>query len=132
MTRERQLIMVANRLPVRRVTEHGRQTWVTSPGGLVSALAPVMAQAENARWIGWTGATGQAPEPFEHDGLRLHPVSLNRADVQLYYEGFSNGTLWPLYHDVIAQPEYHRTWWEAYASVNRRFADAVLELQIAR
>jgi trehalose 6-phosphate synthase len=49
-----------------------------------------------------------------------------RDDVELYYEGFSNATLWPLYHDVIAPPEFHRTWWDAYRTVNRRFADAVV------
>ena len=126
MTRTRQLIVVANRLPVRRVTEKTGHKWVTSPGGLVTALAPVMADSENAVWIGWTGATGSVPEPFEHDGLQLHPVPLSRAEVQQYYEGFSNATLWPLYHDAIAESEYHRTWWDAYVTVNRRFADAVL------
>ena len=90
MTRTRQLIVVANRLPIRRVTEKTGRKWVTSPGGLVTALAPVMAGSENAVWIGWTGATGSVPEPFEHDGLQLHPVPLSRAEVQQYYEGFSN------------------------------------------
>ncbi|MEM6703653.1 MAG: trehalose-6-phosphate synthase [Acidobacteriota bacterium] len=127
MERNRQLIVVANRLPVRRVTERGQRRWVTSPGGLVSALAPVMANSPNALWIGWAGATGTAPEPFEHDGLQLHPVSLSRAEVQQYYEGFSNATLWPLYHDAIAAPEYHRTWWDDYVTVNRRFAETVVD-----
>jgi trehalose 6-phosphate synthase len=125
---ESQLIVVANRLPVRRISEKDRQHWVTSPSGLVSALWPVMSGDQRACLIGWAGSTGASPSPFEHEGLRLHPVSLSRADLQLYYEGFSNGTLWPLYHDVIAQPEYHRMWWEAYRSVNRRFADAVIEV----
>src|SRR3546814_9520196 len=44
--------------------------------------------------------------------------------VALYYEGFSNATLWPLYHDVIVKPTYHRQWWERYVEVNRRFAEA--------
>ena len=45
-------------------------------------------------------------------------------EIERYYEGFSNDTLWPLYHDVIAQPGYHRTWWESYMAVNARFAAA--------
>ena len=125
MSRRRQLIVVANRLPVRRVSDASGRRWVTSPGGLVSALSPVMANSANATWVGWTGATGPAPEPFEHDGLLLHPVTLSRAEVQQYYEGFSNATLWPLYHDAIATPELHRTWWDDYVIVNRRFADTV-------
>ncbi|HYP73232.1 MAG TPA: trehalose-6-phosphate synthase, partial [Microbacterium sp.] len=45
-------------------------------------------------------------------------------DVELYYEGFSNDTIWPLYHDVISAPAYHREWWDAYVRVNERFAHA--------
>ena len=128
MSETNQLIVVANRLPVRRVSDSDGQRWVTSPGGLVSALAPVIANSPDATWVGWTGAAGRPPDPFEIDGLNLHPVELTRADVQLYYEGFSNGTIWPLYHDAIAQPEYHRTWWDAYVKVNRRFADHIIEM----
>ena len=51
------------------------------------------------------------------------PTSRSRS----YYEGMSNGTLWPLYHDVVAKPEFHREWWEAYVQVNQRFADAAAE-----
>ncbi len=87
-----------------------------------------MSERPESLWVGWTGAAGNAPAPFTHDGINLHPVELSRADVELYYEGFSNGTLWPLYHDAISQPEYHRTWWDTYVKVNRRFADAVLSV----
>jgi trehalose 6-phosphate synthase len=59
--------------------------------------------------------------------MRLVPVELSGDDVELYYEGFSNATLWPLYHDVIAPPEFHRNWWEVYKAVNRRFAEATAE-----
>ena len=51
-------------------------------------------------------------------------MPLSEQELQEYYEGFSNDTLWPLYHDVIAQPSYHREWWESYVTVNRRFAEA--------
>jgi trehalose 6-phosphate synthase len=59
--------------------------------------------------------------------MHLVPVMLTAEDVQLYYEGFSNATLWPLYHDVIVAPEFHREWWESYVAVNRRFAEAAAE-----
>ena len=128
MSDQHQLIVVANRLPVRNVSDRDGERWVTSPGGLVSALAPVMTSRPNASWVGWSGSAGRAPDPFVHDDISLHPVELSRADLQLYYEGFSNGTIWPLYHDGIGEPEYHRTWWDAYVKVNRRFADAVIEI----
>jgi len=98
-------------------------TWRTSPGGLVTALEPVMRQADGA-WVGWSGDAGAAPEPFDTDEMRLVPVPLSEEEVATYYEGFSNDTLWPLYHDVIAVPTYHRAWWDAYVRVNRRFAEA--------
>ena len=120
------LVVVANRLPVdRRELPDGTVEWQPSPGGLVAALEPVM-QRNDGAWIGWTGAPGDAPDPFEADGIHLVPVPLDETDVEDFYEGMSNGTLWPLYHDVIARPEFHRHWWEAYVRVNRRFADAAV------
>ena len=116
-------IVVSNRLPVDRVSTDGEESWRRSPGGLVTALAPVMAKADGA-WVGWHGAADEELAPFDHDNMYLKPVPLSADEVELYYEGFSNSTLWPLYHDVIAPPEFHRTWWEAYRTVNRRFAAA--------
>ena len=118
------LVIVSNRLPVDRVVdETGQSTWRPSPGGLVTALQPVM-RAEDGVWVGWAGVAGEEMEPFEADGISILPVALSEQELQEYYEGFSNDTLWPLYHDVIAQPSYHREWWDSYVRVNRRFADA--------
>ena len=117
-------IVVSNRLPVDRVPqEESDDGWRRSPGGLVTALAPVMATREGA-WIGWHGAADETLAPFHHGNMDLFPVPLSEDEVELYYEGFSNSTLWPLYHDVIATPEFHRTWWDAYRTVNQRFAEA--------
>jgi trehalose 6-phosphate synthase len=82
-----------------------------------------MREADGA-WVGWVGQPGLELEPMEIDGMSLVPVPLSAEDVELYYEGFSNDTIWPLYHDVIAAPRYRRVWWEAYVSVNQRFAEA--------
>src|SRR5690606_24044744 len=49
---------------------------------------------------------------------------LSAEEIADFYEGFSNGTLWPLYHDAIRPPEFHREWWRAYVDVNRRYAEA--------
>lgn len=117
-------VVVANRLPVDRVTlPDGETAWRTSPGGLVAALEPVMKRVDGA-WVGWTGAADDAPEPFTVDGLRLIPVPISEQEFAEYYEGFANDTIWPLYHDVIAAPQFHREWWDAYQRVNRRFAEA--------
>jgi trehalose 6-phosphate synthase len=119
--------VVACRLPVDRVAGNGGQAeWRPSPGGLVSALEPVMREAGGG-WVGWPGVAGEAIGSFDVAGMHLVGVGLSAEDVRDYYEGFCNGTLWPLYHDVIAPPEFRRPWWEAYVRVNRRFARAAAE-----
>ncbi|HWI44506.1 MAG TPA: trehalose-6-phosphate synthase [Nocardioides sp.] len=126
------LVIVANRLPVDRVVEDdGSTTWRRSPGGLVSAIEPVM-RAHDGVWIGWPGGTEQDLEPFEDDGLSLVPMSMTPEEIEEHYEGFSNGTLWPLYHDLVAKPEFHREWWDTYVKVNRRFAEKAADLAAKR
>jgi len=118
------MIVISNRLPVDyEEGPDGETRWKSSPGGLVTALEPVMRAADGA-WIGWAGVADREFAPFENDGISIIPVPLSEAELEEYYEGFSNDTLWPLYHDVIAPPSFHREWWEAYVRVNRRFAEA--------
>ncbi|WP_028046227.1 trehalose-6-phosphate synthase [Cellulomonas sp. URHE0023] len=120
-------VVIANRLPVDvSLDDAGEPTWTRSPGGLVTALAPVMASTSGA-WVGWGGAADLELDPFDVDGTELIPVVLSEDDLEQFYEGFSNDTLWPLYHDVIASPAFHRPWWDAYQRVNRRFAQAAAD-----
>jgi trehalose 6-phosphate synthase len=117
-------VVVANRLPIdmERLPD-GSVTWKRSPGGLVTALEPLLRKQRGA-WIGWPGIVDGPEEPIVEEDLQLFPVRLSAEDVAEYYEGFSNATLWPLYHDVIVKPIYHREWWDRYVDVNRRFAEA--------
>jgi alpha,alpha-trehalose-phosphate synthase [UDP-forming] len=121
-------VVAASRLPVDRVEEpdDGESEWRRSPGGLVTALEPVM-RAANGAWVGWPGSAGPAPKPFDAGGMHLVSVGLSEDEVSDFYEGFCNATLWPLYHDVIVPPVFRRPWWDAYVAVNRRFARAVAE-----
>ncbi|MEU0885819.1 trehalose-6-phosphate synthase [Lentzea sp. NPDC005914] len=123
-----EFVVVANRLPVdlERLPD-GTERWKHSPGGLVSALEPFL-RSHSGAWVGWPGVADADVAPFEDDGLLLHPVPLSGKEVEDYYEGFSNGTLWPLYHDVVAQPAFHRHWWNSYRQVNQRFADATAKI----
>jgi trehalose 6-phosphate synthase len=143
--------------------------WHSSPGGLVSALQPVIEKSGGA-WVGWTGEaadtsdderdalaerepgrwsqsdataswwedTGQVhlvvsptgagrgvDHGLEGEGVHAVAVPLSQDEVDTYYEGFCNATLWPLYHDVIAPPVYSRRWWHSYVEVNQRFAATV-------
>lgn len=121
-------VVVANRLPVDRVeAPDGTADWRPSPGGLVTAFDPIMHKRRGA-WVGWHGGADEELEPFEDDELALIPVPLSSAEVANYYEGFSNATLWPLYHDAIATPQFHREWWDTYVTINKRFADRTAEI----
>ncbi len=120
-------VVVASRLPVDRVEDtNGGSSWQTSPGGLVTALEPVMRKADGV-WIGWSGDTGPAPGAFRANDLDLVGMGLTPSQFRDFYEGFCNATLWPLYHDVIAPPQFRRRWWESYVTVNRAFAQAAVE-----
>lgn len=124
MSREGRLIVVANRLPVQYVSRAGRTgTWERSAGGLVTALEPILRRRGGA-WIGWNGAAGRAPRPSVQDAVNIRPVSMTQAEVEGFYHGFSNSTIWPLYHHAIRTPTFHRPWWGKYIEVNRRFARA--------
>ena len=126
-TGENDVVIVANRLPVDiTVADDGAVTCERAPGGLVTAMTPVM-QKNAGAWVGWSGKPDLDLEPFDNDGIHIWPVPLSAQEIEEFYEGFSNGTLWPLYHDVIVAPEFHRAWWNAYVTVNRRFAVAAAQ-----
>lgn len=121
MSRKHEIIVVANRLPVQRI-KHGRATrWHPSPGGLVTAVAPVLKEHGGA-WVGWPGVASTLSRLFHHEGIRIQPVGLTQREIERFYVGFSNRTIWPLYHDAVRPPEFHRRWWKPYVDVNRRFA----------
>jgi trehalose 6-phosphate synthase len=115
------VVAVANRLPVR----HGDDGWELSPGGLVTALRPVMASHEGA-WVGWDGGTRGMPPTLPGVDIRLLPIRLSAAQLRDYYHGFANATLWPLLHDAIEKPRFERAWWQSYRQVNAAFADRAL------
>lgn len=118
-------VIAANRLPVRWSPVKGK--WVPSPGGLVSAMLTSLQDLAQVHWVGWTGVAGDAPAEFDEgkEDMSLQGVPLSRAETELYYSGMSNATIWPLYHDGVRPPEFHRSWWNSYVEVNRRFCDAV-------
>jgi trehalose 6-phosphate synthase len=116
------VIAVANRLPVQQGDDGG---WELSPGGLVTALRPVMATHPGA-WVGWDGGSRGMPQTLPDSGIRLMPIGLSAAQVRDYYRGFANATLWPLLHDAIEKPRFERSWWRAYQDVNLVFAERAL------
>jgi trehalose 6-phosphate synthase len=122
-------VVVANRLPVDEVRPTAsRRAVIARDGGLAAQPGRLVPRCTRS----WppTAAPGSAgrrrrprPAPFEVDGIRCTRSPLER-EVEEYYEGQSNATIWPLYHDAVETPVYHRHWREAYREVNQRFAEA--------
>jgi trehalose 6-phosphate synthase len=121
MTNSVTVVAIANRLPVR----HGDDGWELSPGGLVTALRPVMAAYDGA-WVGWDGGARDIPATLPDLKVQLLPISLSGAQVRQYYHGFANATLWPLLNYAIERPRFERAWWQSYQVVNSTFADVAV------
>jgi trehalose 6-phosphate synthase/phosphatase len=127
--RSRRLVVVSNRLPAVISKE---EDWTITPGagGLVTAMTPVL-QRFQGLWIGWPGCGEEAPieELFnrfsvEH-GYRLQAVPLAPEEVENYYHGFSNETLWPLFHDLLGHCRFNLENRNSYREVNKRFAEVI-------
>jgi trehalose 6-phosphate synthase/phosphatase len=124
------VLIVANRLPVTvKVTEAGIEVQ-RSAGGLATGLLRPHEQS-GGLWIGWSGApdelTAAQHAELDHQltDMRLVGVPLTADQVTRYYEGYSNGVLWPLFHYLLDQVPLHVRDWDAYVDVNERFADIV-------
>lgn len=128
----KRLLIISNRLPT--VISKDQETWSVKPGtgGLVTALAPIM-RKNHGVWIGWPGCDDNAPldrllQKFkDQEGYRLVPVPLSEEDVERYYRGFSNATIWPLFHDLLGFCRFDLTDWQAYNAVNQKFAAVIAE-----
>ena len=127
------VLIVANRLPV---TVHPNETGVEvqkSSGGLATGLLRPHEQS-GGLWIGWPGTNDDEISEEQRSALnqqladlRLVSVPLTADQVARYYEGFSNGVLWPLFHYLLDQVPLHVRDWGPYREVNQKFADVVAE-----
>lgn len=119
------LMVVSNRLPVQtlRVSE-GRTRLEPGGGGLVAAMRPVL-ERTGGLWIGWPGeaGAGEVDEQIQAHAFEIVPVPLDPRLVEGYYDGFSNRTLWPLFHDLLGRASFEPAWWAPYQEANRAFAE---------
>jgi trehalose 6-phosphate synthase/phosphatase len=127
------LLIVSNRLPVTASVEGGRVELAEASGGLATGLEGWHRQAE-AMWIGWPGDLPQATPAMKNEletrlrERRVVPVFLTAEEVRRFYDGFANRVLWPLFHYLVDRVPVDAQGWEAYAAVNRRFADHVTDV----
>ncbi|HEU4535680.1 MAG TPA: bifunctional alpha,alpha-trehalose-phosphate synthase (UDP-forming)/trehalose-phosphatase [Polyangiaceae bacterium] len=127
------LLIVSNRLPVSVRAEQGALQVVPSAGGLATAMRGPHERLD-ALWVGWPGDVGKASEAERKaiDGrlraMRTGPIYLSSSEVAHFYDGFSNGVLWPLLHYLLDKVRLDaQRDWEVYRAVNQRFADRVVE-----
>jgi alpha,alpha-trehalose-phosphate synthase [UDP-forming] len=125
----RRFLVASNRLPYRVEWRQGKIQTTRGVGGLVTALDPILKSAGGI-WLGWSGSHEQLPEKVfpsgDSPGYSLRLVDLTRRDVEDYYLGYSNRSLWPLCHYFQEYCEFHAEHWSAYERVNRKFAEAIL------
>lgn len=115
------LIVVANRLPVRIVGQGKERKLEPTDGGLVTAMSSALKKRRSS-WVGWIGRSGPAPKTARLGLTQIVPVAISDGEVDAFYHGLSNRTLWPLYHDAVRTPQFEHRWWAPYVDVNERFA----------
>jgi trehalose 6-phosphate synthase/phosphatase len=127
------LILVSNRLPITVSRSGGVMRVKQSTGGLASALRG-RERGEDDVWVGWPGPThglskaDRATLDRRLTELNAHPVEMTEHEARLFYEGVSNGLLWPTFHYVLGVLPLSVEGWPEYRAINERFADAVADL----
>ncbi|MGB5609232.1 bifunctional alpha,alpha-trehalose-phosphate synthase (UDP-forming)/trehalose-phosphatase [Eudoraea sp.] len=126
-------IIISNRLPVQLQISNGNINAIPSVGGLATGMKSVHSGGDSL-WIGWSGLTDEEiPKelaPKIDKALAEHgssKVNLKEEEVNGFYFGFSNRTIWPLFHYFLEYAEFELDSWLTYKSVNQKFADAIIE-----
>ena len=127
------IIIASNRVPYNITKSDGKIKYKKSVGGLVTALDPLLLR-NGGLWIGWNGHTGYDKDFKKKvrvgdggQGYSLKFVNLSEKEIRGYYNGFSNRSLWPLFHGFIFQSYFDLDNWKSYKSVNKKFVANILE-----
>ncbi|WP_028974044.1 bifunctional alpha,alpha-trehalose-phosphate synthase (UDP-forming)/trehalose-phosphatase [Spirochaeta cellobiosiphila] len=125
------IIFVSNRLPITVNLEDDEYQISESIGGLATGLKAFHNDSNNI-WMGWPGLKQEEIAGREADlsqklesQYRYVPVYLNQEDMDLYYQGFSNSTLWPLFHYFPNLTTFEESYWDGYINVNQKFMNAL-------
>jgi trehalose 6-phosphate synthase/phosphatase len=126
-----EFVVVSNRLPVSVSKNNGTLEYSTSSGGLATAMASLEVAGESV-WVGWPGISRDEITAEEEQQIKEElkkrgcvPVFLSKADIENFYEGYSNDTLWPLFHYFQSFASYSEDYWRAYKSVNKAYLSAL-------
>jgi trehalose 6-phosphate synthase/phosphatase len=123
-------IIVSNRLPLSAEKRSSNMVFKPSSGGLATGLGCIFSKKDNI-WIGWPGieitdVEEQLRTTQMLEDKKMAPVFLDQREIEDFYEGFSNGVLWPAFHYFPQYINYESKYWDAYLEVNRKFCAAIL------
>lgn len=125
--------IISNRLPLSIQKSNNEIKLTPSIGGLATGMRSIY-KDYGGQWIGWSGIDTDElskKEINEIDAKLVNEnclaVHLTKEEINLYYEGFSNNVIWPLFHYFAQFIEFNSDYWEAYKRVNQKFADNTLE-----
>jgi len=123
----KKLIITSTRLPVSVSKVNGRLHFSQSTGGLATGVSSV-SKSRDSVWVGWPGissdeltAKDKVEITKELKKYKCHPIFLSKGDVENYYSGYCNATIWPLFHYFTKMTAYEPVYWESYKKVNALF-----------
>jgi len=131
------LIIVSNRLPISLEERDGKIIARESVGGLATGLNAYLDSLDQDSpfdneplWIGWPGMSLDDPDKFDFSRrimgkFRICPVNLSTEQMDSFYLGFCNSTLWPLFHYFPSYVHFNEEFWKSYQEVNEIFRDTV-------
>ena len=126
-------IIVSNRLPIQVTKLDNSFDFTPTSGGLATGMNSVH-KGQESLWIGWPGINddqidkktwGPLKNSLKREGY--FPVSLNKSEIEDFYYGLSNKSLWPLFHYFIEFSVFNEEQWKSYQQVNQKFADSILQ-----
>lgn len=122
------LVIISTRLPVTVSKQSGKLHFSPSSGGLATGMTSI-SKSKNSMWVGWPGiASDELTRKDKTDIVKelrkykCHPIFLSQEELDEYYSGYCNATLWPLFHYFTSKTRYNTKYWEQYQQVNKRFA----------
>ena len=126
--------IISNRLPLSISKSEDQVTLTPSVGGLATGMRSIYREY-GGKWIGWSGINAEELDQKDKNKIDVElkkesclAVHLSGEEISMYYEGFSNNIIWPLFHYFSQYIEYNSDYWEAYKVVNQKFADKALEI----
>ena len=129
----KKIIIVSNRLPLKVEKNEKSIVFTPTSGGLATGLKSIH-ESDNALWIGWPGVSKEELNETQVDQIQkslremnFKPVHLDNEQVENFYLGLSNKSIWPLFHYFKQNVVFDENQWNAYVQVNEQFAQAIIE-----